>query len=188
MLIALALLVLDGGEGEAEAIPPATVTTSAPSTSTPPSTSTSTAPPTSTTLDPEARKAQVERILEDLELARLVAIYERNTAALGDIVATQRGYELAVGAMDNLVFEANPSVAGVKVTVLEVLLDRPDCLVIFHEFDGRSSLGEGAVEEGVRILWPRETGSQNYRLARLWSSPGDLWQDDCDLVDRTELP
>lgn len=184
MLIALALLVLDGGEGEAEAIPPATVTTSAPSTSTPPSTSTSTAPPTSTTLDPEARKAQVERILEDLEIAWYDAVYRQDESVLPDIVATRVFYDAAVNAMGAAVFSAEPSEDTVDVLVYDVLLDKDDCLVVHFRLDASGVLREAEPMDGVQVLWPYGEG---YRLVRRWSSPDDLWGDDCTSLDRNEI-
>jgi len=186
MVVALVLLLLPDEDDPVAATTsrPSTTTTSSPTTTT----STTTAETTTTSVQPGDRLAEVERILEELEIARLVAIYNRDESALNDVVAIQAGIDAAIDAMDTLKFVEDPSVAAIRVTVLEVLLDRPDCLVVFHEFDGRATLGGTGLEQAVRVLWPREDGSTNYRLARLWSSPGDLWQDDCDLMDRGEVP
>ena len=186
MLVALVYLLINDGDSEPDAA--TTLVTLTTTTTTAPPPTTTTGPTTTTTVDPEVRKAEVARILEDLELARLVAIYDKDEDALLGIVATQPGYDSAVAAMETLDFLADPADAGIEITVLEVLLDRADCLVVHHEFDGRASLGDDAISQAVRVMWPRTEGGIDLRLARLWSSPADLWMDDCDLMVRTDIP
>ena len=70
--LVLLLMLLRDGSSEPEATPSGI--TLATTTTTVPPTTTTTGPTTTTTVDPEVRKAEVERILEELELARLVAI------------------------------------------------------------------------------------------------------------------
>jgi hypothetical protein len=186
MIVALVVLLMSDGD-QPLADPPTTV---APTTTTTAAvaTTTTTAPAaTTTSVDLDERVAEVEQILEDLELARLIAIYNKDESALPGIIAIQAGVDAAVEAMETLVFVADPAEAGIGVEVLEVLLDRPDCLVLYHIFDGRNALGPSATESAVRILWSTTDGPAGYRLARLWSSPSDLWQDDCDLMDRGEV-
>lgn len=186
MLVAL-FVVLTSGEDEA----PSAATTVASTATLPPTSTTTAAPPagaTTTSVDPDPRLAEVEAILEGLELARLVAIYNRDEAALPSIIAIRAGIDDAVAVFETLEFVDDPREVGIDVTALEVLLDRPDCLVVLHEFDGRKALGPAAVETAVRVLWPKTAGEQDYRLVRLRSSASDLWQDDCDLMDRGEVP
>ncbi|MBT8217679.1 MAG: hypothetical protein HKN74_04710 [Acidimicrobiia bacterium] len=187
MLVALAVVVLSGG-GDDDPVATLPSTTSA-ATSTSLSTST-TVPPstTTTTLDAAARLAEVEQILEDLEIRWYDAVFRKDEDALSDIVAVQPLYDAAIAAMGSVVFLAPPSEETVEVSVYTVLLDRPDCLVVHYQRDLRPVLGDESLRDLVQVLWPVESGSSMYRLARTWSSPTDLWQDDCDLMDRTDIP
>jgi hypothetical protein len=83
-------------------------------------------------------------------------------------------------------FSAAPSDETVDVRVYEILLDRDDCLVVHFELDLNGILGVSGTRDGVQSLWPTEDGQ--YRLVRLWSGPGDLWIEDCDLLNRDEIP
>ena len=190
MLAALVWLLVSGGDSEPEAVPPTTSTVVATTTTTSSPITTSTIPATTTTsLDPDARVAEVARILEDLEIAWYDAVYRKDESVLPDIVATQRTYDDATTAMTTLEssFLAAPSDETIDVEIFDVLLDREDCLVVHFNLDLAGVLGpEAAVFPGVQILWPTEEGT--YRLANLWTNPGDFWQEDCDLMDRTEIP
>jgi len=183
MVIALVLLLLNDGDSEPEAI--TTITTVA-TTTTASTATTTTVPETTTSLDPDARLAEVERILEDLNIAWYDAVYRKDETVLPDIVATSTGLDSAIQAMDVAQFLSAPSAETVIVTALETLLDRPDCLVVHHRLDVSHILPDAEPVDRVQILWPTDQGS--YRLARLWSSPADLWQDDCNSVNRDEIP
>jgi hypothetical protein len=188
MLVALIFLLVNNGDGEPEAGPTTQITV-APTTATTLATTTTVADTTTTSLDPDERVAEVERILEDLEIAWYDAVYRQDESGLGDIVATRRTYEDAVAAMETLApdFVSAPSDETIDLEVFDVLLDREDCLVVHFNLNLSGVLGPGAaVFPGVQVLWPAEDGS--YRLANLWTNPVDLWQDDCDLMDRTEIP
>jgi hypothetical protein len=184
MLVALLWLLLAGGDDEPQAVP--STTTAAPtSTTTSTATSTSTSTTTTTSLDPDARVAEVARILEDLEIAWYDAVYRKDESVLPDIVATQRFYDDAVNAMTIADFSAPPSDDTIDVTVYEILLDRDDCLVVYHQLDVSRVLTDAEPSDHVQILWPREGGG--YRLVTRWSSPGDLWLQDCDSLSRDEI-
>jgi len=189
MAVALASLLLrDSGAATADTTPAPTTTSLPPTTtSTPTSTTTAATTTTRTTINPEARIAEVELILEDLYVRWFDAIYRKDESALPDIVALQRSYDAAVDAMPAAEFLAAPAEAGVDLTVKEILLDQSHCLVVEFEMDLSELLGPDRAQNGVRILWPRGEGG-TWRLARLWSGPGDLWEVDCDLTDRTEIP
>lgn len=159
----------------------ATDTTVAPTTTTSANTTTT----TSTTLSPEARITEVEVILEDLWFRWFDAIYRQDEAALADIVALQRDYQAGVSAMDSMQFISAPSLSGVIVEVTQIALDRPDCIAAEYSLDASLIRGIEEPSTGLQVLWPRDSG---WRLARSWSGAGDLWQVDCDVTDRTEIP
>ena len=186
MLAALVWLLLTDGDSEPEAGPTTTSTSTSTSTTTVEVTTTTVADSTTTSLDTDARVAEVARILEDLWIGWYDAIYREDQSVLREIVAIQLLYDDAVDAMGTGGFLAPPTEQNVDISVYDILLDRPDCLVVHFQRDLRPVFGEEALRDGVQVLWPREDGS--YRLARLWTSPADLWQDDCDLMDRDEIP
>jgi hypothetical protein len=189
MLAALVWLLVKDGDSDPEAVPTTQLTVAPTTSTTGPTTSTSVAETTTTSIDPDARVAEVARILEDLEIAWYDAVYRKDESVLPDIVATRLFYDAAVDAMEALEadFVAAPADETVNVELLDVLLDRGDCLVVHFNLDLAGTLGPDASEvPGVQILWPQEGGG--YRLATLWTNPSDLWQDDCDLMDRTEIP
>ena len=190
MLAALVWVLLSDGDSEPEAGATTTVTVATTrTTTTVTSTTTTVADTTTTSLDPDARVAEVERILEDLEIAWYDAVYRKDESVLPDIVATRRTYDDAITAMTTLEqdFIAAPSDETVDIELFEILLDREDCLVVHRNLDLSGVFGpEAGAFPGVQVLWP--TDEKAYRLANLWTNPGDLWQDDCDLMDRTEIP
>jgi hypothetical protein len=185
MLVALIFLLVNDGDVEPEASPTTQITV-APTTATTMATTTTVADTTTTSLDPDERVAEVERILEDLEIAWYDAVYRKDESGLAAVVATRLFYDNAVEAMEVANFAAPPSDDTVDVDVLEILLDRDDCLVVHFELDVSAILPGASATTGVQSLWPTETGE--YRLARRWSGPGDLWSEDCDLLDRSEIP
>ena len=185
MVVALVLLLLPDGDDPVAAttsLPSTTTTTSSPTTTT----STTVAETTTTSMPPGDRLAEVERILEELYVGWYDAIYRKDETQLGDVVAIQLLYDAATRAMETEEFVAPPTRLTVSVSIEQIILDRPDCLVVHRHLDLSQTLADPQESLAVQILWPREDGS--YRLARLWSSPADLWQDDCDLMDRTEIP
>jgi len=185
MAAALIFLLLRDEEGDPVAAPTTTVVVST-TTSSSTTTSTTVAEATTTSLDPEARLAEVEGILEGLEVAWYDAVYRKDESVLADIVATKSFFDSAVNAMEMAEFTAAPSGESVEVTAYEILLDRTDCLVVHHRPDVSRILSEAAPLDAVQVLWP--TGDGTYRLVSRWSSPSDLWIDDCETLNRDEIP
>ncbi len=131
--------------------------------------------------------AEVEGILRGLWFGWFDAIYRKDPDALWEVVATEKLYEAGVAAMDREgLFTEAPTREGTVVEVLEVLLDRPDCLVVWNRVDVSVYRGAGAVSSSVDVLWPDPR--YGWRQATAWSGPGDLWINDCDLVTRESTP
>jgi hypothetical protein len=174
----------DEDPGGDAAGPTATTTTAPPTTSSTPPSTTTTTEPTTTTISAEARIAEVEAILRDLWFGWFDAIYRKDAAALWEVVATSTKHAEGVQAMEFAEF-GEPTPEGVQVEVLEILLDRTDCLVV-HD---RVSVGGFTIEgssEAVDILWPDER--YGWRRATAWVNPSDLWLSDCDDLQREETP
>jgi hypothetical protein len=174
------------GDPEDGGGPVTTTTTTVPTTTTAAPTTTTTEPAT-TTLSEEARRAEVEAILQDLWFGWFDAIYRKDEGALWEVVATSAGHEDGIAAMaQSDLFTSIPELVGVEVQVTQILLDRPDCLVTHHNIDVSAFRGEGAVGESVTVLWPDAEG--NWRFATHWQHPNDLWLGDCDDLAREETP
>jgi hypothetical protein len=139
---------------------------------------------TSTTTE-EQRLAEVEQILTDLWFGWFDAIYRKDADALWNVVATTPFHEAGIAAMDELTFDAEPSSEQLGVTIVDVLLDRPDCLVVQNTVS-MPFLVTNPSDSGVNVLWPDER--YGWRFATAWVYPGDLWKADCDDLVREETP
>ena len=141
-----------------------------------------------TTVSPDARTAEIEAILLDVEVRRLQAVFDVNAEALVEVVATEKVYDAALEAMETLEFAGQPTRGNVVVRVEALLLDREDCLVARVTEEGTRILGPDAVSEDIWVLWP--SAEYGWRLATFWGSatPESVWIDDCDLLDRTWEP
>jgi hypothetical protein len=67
-----------------------------------------------------------------------------------------------------------------------VLLDRPDCLVVYTAIDLSSVRDSDAEGETISVLWPDPR--YGWRFATFWQLKRDLWQDDCDIMEREATP
>lgn len=162
---------------------PTTTLLASPTTTTSVAITTTTAAATTTTSEDD-RIAEVEQILTDLWFGWFDAIYRRDPDALWDVVATTSYHETGMQAMDGLVFESPPTESGLTILVQDILLDRPDCLVVQNTVSVPFLAGD-PVAPSVDVLWAHERG---WRLATSWVHPNDLWLADCDEVVREETP
>jgi hypothetical protein len=154
-------------------------------TQSPPSTSASTEPTTLTTTA-EQRLAEVEDLLGDLWFGWFDAIYRKDADALWEVVATTTFHEAGVDAMRSTNFIAPPNLTGVRIARTEILLDSQECLVVSHEADLTAFLGEAGSSEVVSVLWPDDR--YGFRFATDWQFRNDLWQSDCDNLEREMTP
>ena len=171
---------------------PAPAVTAAVSSTTTTTTTTSTTSTTTTVVgvSPSSmagdRVAEVEAILQDLWFRWFDAIYRKDADALWGVVATQELYDAGLTAMETMTFTVDPVREATVVDVREILLDRPDCLVVWHDLDITDYRGSDATADAVVVLWPSDRFG--WRLMRNWKNPDDLWINDCDLVTRRDLP
>jgi hypothetical protein len=186
-VLALTLIVLSV-RGDSSSNPTTTTLVAGPSTTTTttstPSTTTTGATTLTTTV--EQRLAEVEVLLQDLWFGWFDAIYRKDPDALWEVVATTTFYDAGVAAMETTQFTSEPRANEVMIPAAEILLDRQDCLVVFHEVDLSSFLGDGATSEVVTVLWP--DSRYGFRFATDWQFRNDLWLDDCDNLDRDPTP
>ena len=111
---------------------PTTTLLASPTTTTSVAITTTTAAATTTTSE-DARIAEVEQILTDLWFGWFDAIYRKDADALWDVVATTSTHESGVREpWTSLEFVQAPSPENISITIDDVLLDRPDCLVVVN--------------------------------------------------------
>ena len=140
---------------------------------------------TTLTTTADQRLAEVEAILQELWFGWFDAIYRKDADALWEVVATTRGYESGLTAMESMEFLAQPTFQEVRVTTVEILLNREDCLVVENAVDLTGILGIVG-DPTVNVLWPDPR--YGWRFATDWSNSSDRWLDDCDVVARETTP
>ena len=160
-------------------------TTPTTSTTTPPTSPSTTSEQTTSTTNAEHRLAEVEALLQDLWLGWFDAIYRKDPDALWRVVATTRNHDAGVAAMDTMDFTAPPSVQSFQLEDLEILLDRPDCLVTFYQIDASVMLDQPP-SQFVSVMWPHP--QHGFRFASDWRFPNDLWAPDCNELEREATP
>ena len=186
-VLALTLIVLSV-QGSSPSDSSTTTLAAGPSTSTPTSSTTTTTTTEATTLTTtaEQRLAEVEDLLGDLWFGWFDAIYRKDRDALWQVVATTTFYDAGVSAMESTTFESPPLQGDVLLPALEILLDRQDCLAVWHEVDLSAFLGDGATSEVVSVLWA--DSRYGFRFATDWQFRSDLWLSDCDELVREPTP
>lgn len=173
--------------GESPAVETSTSTTTSTTTSSSSTTTTSATtslPETTSTVDAEARLEEIGLIVHDLWFRWLSAIYHEDHEALFEIVATEAFLRDFDRAVDSLSFSREPQEADLAVEIHEILLDTPDCLVVYRTISANGLLLDGRPSVRVDVLWPH---GQSWRLATGWGHPDDLWMSDCTGI-REELP
>jgi hypothetical protein len=182
--LALTLIVLSV-RGNAPSNSSTTTLAADPSTTTTTASTTTTAATTVTTTA-EQRLAEVEALLQDLWFGWFDAIYRKDPDALWDVVATTTFYDAGVAAMETMTFESKPAQSDISFASFEILLDRPDCLVVSQNVDVSVFRGSGTFIQNVSVLWP--DNRYGFRFATDWVHPGDLWLQDCDNLEREITP
>jgi hypothetical protein len=151
----VALVACSGSANPTTTAPLVTTSTIPATTTTPPTTTVATTTTVvTTTVSPDARTAEIEAIVKDVEVRRLRAVFDGNAAALVEVVATQKVYDAALEAMETLEFTASPATSNVILRVESVLLDREDCLVVAVTEDASRVLGPTGHLEAISVLWP----------------------------------
>jgi hypothetical protein len=124
--------------------------------------------------------------LKELWFGWFDAIYRKDPDALWEVVATTRNYEAGVAAMDTMEFTSPPTFQGVQIPSFEILLDRPDCLVVEQSLELSAFRGGNSSGSTVSVLWPDTR--YGFRFATDWQFSNDLWIQDCDNLEREVTP
>jgi len=200
ILAAALILVLTAGGDDP---PPTTLaaTTAAPTMTTPTTTTTTTTAPTTTTTtaappttrDLAAREAEVEALVANLEFAMILSLYDQDSAALADVIASPVLWEALLGALasPSEVFSKPPIRDEYRLDLASVLVDDPDCIVAEVEEDPTAFLGEdGEIEQLLIVLWPADDSTFGWRIFQRWAAgtPESEWRRNCEIEDRTWRP
>ncbi|MFQ5968385.1 MAG: hypothetical protein ACE5MI_12380 [Acidimicrobiia bacterium] len=179
------MLVLSSEEAEPE-VPVSTTAQAAPSTAAPTTTPTTAerSAPSTTTL--EHREEEVAAIVHGNLMTWFEAIYDGDSERLWDAVATQSLHDSGVEAMQSLSFDERPTSQGLSVDVLQILMDRENCVVVHYVADATAFLATTGTVTSVEVLWPDP--DHGLRTAAIWSAPSDLWEPDCDKRLRESTP
>jgi hypothetical protein len=200
-ILALALVLVlassgdDGPTPTTTEAPIAAPTTSPPATTAPttgPPITTTTAAPT-TTLDPEARAAEIETLVRDLEFALIEALYNQDSDALAGAVVGKSLWDRLQAALESPsdFFSKAPTPGEFSLELQGVVIDRADCIVADIEEDPTAFLtADGEVERLVIVLWPIPEAETGWRVAERWAegTPSSEWTRNCDLQDRSWRP
>ncbi|NND03246.1 MAG: hypothetical protein HKN91_10705 [Acidimicrobiia bacterium] len=172
----------------------ATSTTStAPTTEAPPVTTEAptTTEATTTTEDPDARRAEIQALVEEAHIGRLQAIYDEDADALLRWVGSQAEYEDGLEAMERLNYLVRPTSEVVSVIVDDVLLDRADCVVTVDTI----GVGDGVIDgvsagssTSIGIWWPSDDGRFLHGAVWQQGTPEFQWIEECDIAIRGVTP
>lgn len=156
----------------------------------PPTTGASTTQPPTTTESPDARLAQIERMVQEAYVGRLLAIYNEDKQALLTVIGSQSLYDNAVEVIDDQVidFSEEPDNSNTRVNVTEVLLDRTDCVVTAAAPQLSSIVGIDSIDPGIYVWWPTE--SESVVAGAVWdaTTPESQWIEECDIAVRGVTP
>ena len=141
------------------------------------------APPGATPLE-TSTGSDIEMLAHDSYFRWFDSIYRDDRKALVAAVGTREMYEAGVKAMedDSIAFTDAPTVDNVVLTVDEVLLARPDCVVAVVTDDLSGFIDVRVASRTViDVYWP-DTTSGSFRMAAQWGagSPASMWRVDCD--------
>jgi hypothetical protein len=194
VVVAAIVLAACGNSTPPPTLASGTTAIASPPATSPPTTSTTTTTPTAptvptTTQSPDARLAEIERMVHEALVGRLQAMYDKDPDALLPWVASQKVYDDTITAMELANFDVAPTADNVGVEIEEILLDRTDCSVTRTAMDLRAVSVEAlGARTLVTVLWPDETGV--LRLAALWEdgTPAQIWMEECDLSPRGIRP
>ena len=114
-------------------------------------------------------------------------IYRKDPEALWEAVAGPISYERGIAAMEQMDFTAPPTLEGVKVNVLELYVDHPDCLVAAYEMD-ISSFRESDLIERTTVMWPHPDYGWRRNISFGWPALYGDWWTNCFIAERPQFP
>ena len=143
-------------------------------------------------MSPEARFAEIEALVTDLEFRIPLAIYQADQDEIAELAGAEPLYERLLQSIEDrdLYFSHEPTRDEFSLTLDRVELDRPDCVVAAVTEDPTPFLRDGVVEQLVIVLWPVPSAKYGWRVIEIWGggTPESVWIADCDLQNRDWRP
>lgn len=141
------------------------------------------APPGPAPVEPSI-DSDTEMLAHDAYFRWFDSIYRDDREALAAAVGTREMYEAGTAAMENdsIAFNRVPTLDNVVLTIDEVLLVRPDCVVVVVTDDLSGFIDVAVASRTViDVYWP-DIASGSYRMAAQWGAgtPTSMWRVDCD--------
>ncbi len=90
--------------------------------------------------------------------------------------------------MERLTFTAPPTLEGVKVKVLELYIDHPDCLVAAYEMDISSFRETGGLIEQTTVMWSHPRYGWRSNISFGWPIIYGMWWENCFIAERPDFP
>lgn len=171
-LAAFTLLAMRPPEQVVVAMPVTTTTTMVVTTTTVQATT------TTTVVD---REAEIEEILRDFYFGWFDGIYREDVDTLDRIAGSEDVFEQGVAAFGKPKFTTAPTRDAVGVEVKNVLLDRPDCLVVSADIDFRSFIDIDRVMPAVDVFFRVGDG---WGRAISYEYEKEMWLVACDYMQR----
>lgn len=174
-LAAITIVAVRPTEPAVVALPPPPTTTT---TATVVTTTSAPAPTTTVVVD---RVAEVSEIVGDLYFAWFDGVYRQDMETIETIAGVDAILEWADKAFGSLAFTGEPRRDAITVEVKNILLDRPDCLVVSADVDYRSFFATDEVHSTVDVYFRVGDG---WGFAVKYKYERELWQVDCDYMQR----
>lgn len=161
--------------------PPERVVLAMPATTTSTTVATTTTAPPSTTTTVIDREAQITEIVGDFYFAWFDGVYREDAEEIDRIAGSESVLEQGLRAFGRLAFTGPPSRDAVGVELRNVLLDRPDCLVVSAGIDVRTFIDTDEVMDAVDVFF--RVGDR-WGRAESFLYEQELWQVTCDHMQR----
>ncbi|MEX2653986.1 MAG: hypothetical protein WD532_03045 [Acidimicrobiia bacterium] len=161
--------------------PPEQVVVAMPVTTTTTVVPTTVLPTTTTTSVVVDREIEIEEILRDFYFGWFDGIYRQNVDTLDRVAGSTEVFESGVAAFGKPKYTAAPTREAVGVEVKNVLLDRPDCLVVSADIDFRSFIDIDRVMPAVDVFFRVGDG---WGRAVSYQYEKEMWQFACDYMPR----
>ena len=116
------------------------------------------------------------------------AIYRKDPDALWGAVVYDTYHQRGVAAMDTMTFTGPPTWEGVEVTILELHIDHPDCLVASYEMDIRAFRDVDGLIDGAIVMWPHPDYGWRRQITFGLPTIYGIWWANCFLMDRSDTP
>ncbi|MEX1044398.1 MAG: hypothetical protein WD020_07135 [Acidimicrobiia bacterium] len=138
-------------------------------------------PTTTTTSVVVDRETEIEEILRDFYFGWFDGIYREDVATLDRVAGSKEVFESGVAAFGKPKFTTEPTRDAVGVKVKNVLLDRPDCLVVSADIDFQSFIDIDRVMPAVDVFFRVGDG---WGRAISYQYEKEMWQFACDYMQR----